>query len=37
VNIPLENLNTQLDELDHSKEIYTLCGSGNRAQQQLLI
>lgn len=31
VNIPLEDLTNQLDQLDQSKEIYTLCGSGNRS------
>lgn len=31
VNIPLEDLNTHLNDLDQSKDIYTLCGSGNRA------
>lgn len=31
VNIPLKDLGTHLDDLDQSKDIYTLCGSGNRA------
>lgn len=30
VNIPLEDLPNELESLDNRKEIYTLCGSGNR-------
>lgn len=29
-NIPLEHLSDNLERLDSTKEIYTLCGSGNR-------
>lgn len=31
VNIPLEDLHSNYYQLDKSKDIYTLCGSGNRA------
>lgn len=30
VNIPLEDLAANYQELSQSKEVYTLCGSGNR-------
>lgn len=30
VNIPLEDIANDLKSLDNNKEIYTLCGSGNR-------
>lgn len=31
LNIPFEDLPDRLDDLDGSKRIYTLCGSGNRS------
>lgn len=31
INIPFEDLNNNCQSLDSSKEIYTLCGSGNRS------